>query len=175
MLHEPTSSPCLDLENDRYRYEKSPPPSPPFVFGRTPSMEEFVCLGGSALPKTVEFPQLLAIIPAEADLSTGFLEDYGTRFLREDLEIKVFDISEKLSDFSEEAIQESGMQLALVSQDVGNPNFWNQSKFDVFSNFLSFSTIEMEKEILKSSRVDVPRGRRFSPRNSWRTLSLKES
>ena len=32
-LHEPTSGPCLDLENDRYMYKKSPPPSPPSVFG----------------------------------------------------------------------------------------------------------------------------------------------
>ena len=78
-------------------------------------MEEFLCPGGSALLETVEFLQPLAIFPVGADLSAGFLEDSGTRFLREDSEIKVFDISEKLLDFTKEAIQESGMQLALVS------------------------------------------------------------
>ena len=32
---------------------------------------------------------------------------------------------------------------------MGNPDVWNQSKFEVFNNFLGFSTIRMEKEILK--------------------------
>ena len=112
-------------------------------------MEKLVCLGGSGLPETVEFPQSLAILPVGTDLSIGFLEDFETRFSSEDLAIKVFDNSKKLPDFSEEAIQESGMQLMLVSQNAGNSDFWNQSKFETFSNFLGFSTIRMEKEILK--------------------------
>ena len=110
-LHEPTSGPCLDLENDRYK--KYFPTTP--VFGRTFLLEEFVCLGGPGLPETVEFPQPLAILPAETDLSARFLEDSETRFSSEDSMIKAFDNSKKLLDFSKEAIQESGMHLALVS------------------------------------------------------------
>ena len=87
-LQEPISGLCLDLENDRY--ENSPPFSPS-VFGQTPPLEEFVCLGGFALLESVGFPHPLAIFPAGADFSMGFLEDSKTRFLSEDSEIKVND------------------------------------------------------------------------------------
>ena len=59
-LHEPPLGPCLDMENDRY---ENPPPSPPFVFGQTPLLEEFVYLGGPGLPETLEFPLSLTILP----------------------------------------------------------------------------------------------------------------
>ena len=59
------------------------------------------------------------------------------------------DYPKKLSDFTEEATQENSMQLEIVSQDACNPDFWNHSKFEVFGKFFGFSTIMMEKVILK--------------------------
>ena len=76
-------------------------------------MEEFVCLGGLGLPETVEFTRPLAILPTGTDFLAGFSEEAETRLSNEDSGIKVF--SKKLLDFSEEAIQKSGMQLALAS------------------------------------------------------------
>ena len=113
--------PCLDLENERY--ENSPSPSPPFIFSQTPLLEEFVCLGGPSLPETIEFPHPLAILQVGMDFLARFSEEAETRLSNEDSTIKVF--SKKFPDFREEAIQESGMQLALTSQDVDNPYFWN--------------------------------------------------
>ena len=72
-------------------------------------------MGGPGLPETVEFPQPLAILPAKTDLLARFFEDSETRFSSEDSMVKAFDNSKKLLDFSKEAIQESGMHLALVS------------------------------------------------------------
>ena len=86
-------------------------------------MEEFVCLGGPGLLETVKFPLLLTIFPIGTDLSVGFSKETETRFSNEDSTIKVLDNPMKPPDFSEEALQESGMQLALVSQDMDNPNF----------------------------------------------------
>ena len=79
----------------------------------------------------------------------GFLENSKTRFLGEESEIKVYDNPDESMVFTMEASQENDKQLALVTQNEGNPDLWNQSKFEVFSKFLGFSTIGMEKEILK--------------------------
>ena len=106
-------------------------------------MEEFVCLGGCALSETIEILQLLAIFLARANLSEGFSENSETKFLSEDSETQVYDNPDEPMILTVEASQENDMQLALVPQDVGNPDFWNQSKFE------GFSTIGMEKEILK--------------------------
>ena len=57
------------------------------------------------------------------DFSTGFSEEAETRFSNEDSAFKVFDNSKKLPNFNEEALQQSGIKLALASPDVGNPNF----------------------------------------------------
>ena len=56
---------------------------------------------------------MLALLPVGTDFSAGFSKEAETRLLNEDSTIKVF--SKKLPDFSEEAIQESDMQLALAS------------------------------------------------------------
>ena len=66
-LHEPTSSPCMVLENGGYG--KSPP-TPTYVFFRTPLLEEFVCLGGFSLLESIEFQQSLAIFPTGTNLLT---------------------------------------------------------------------------------------------------------
>ena len=79
----------------------------------------------------------------------GFLENSKTRFLGEESEIKVYDNPDESMVFTLEASQENDKQMALVTQNEGNPDLWNQSKFEVFSKFLGFSTIGMEKEILK--------------------------
>ena len=138
---------CLETEIDRY--EKTFPSSTPSVFSRTPTMEEFVCHGGSALLKTLEIPQSLAFFPTGANLLEGFLENSDTRFLSEESEIRVYYNLDEPVVFTMEASQENGKQLAIVIQDEGNPNFWNSRKYEVFSKILGFSTIGMEKEILK--------------------------
>ena len=63
--------------------------------------------------------------------------------------MRVYDNPDEPVVFTMEASQDNDKQLALVTQDEGNPDFWNHSKFEVFSKFLGFSTIGMEKEILK--------------------------
>ena len=61
----------------------------------------------------------------------------------------MYDNPDEVAVFTMEASQENDKQLALVTQDEGNPDFWNQSKFEVFSKFLGISTIGMEKETIK--------------------------
>ena len=138
-LHEPPLGPCLDIEKNKY--ENPPSSSPPFIFVQTPLLEEFVCLGGLGLPETVELLLPLTILPTGTGFSIGFSEETETSLSREESTIKVLDNSMKPPKFSEEASQESGMQLVLVPQDVGNPDLWNQRKFETFSNFLGFPTI----------------------------------
>ena len=106
-------------------------------------------MGGSASLETLEILQPLAFFPIGANLSKGFSENFETRFLSEESKIKVYDHPDEPVVFTMEASQENDKQLALVTQDEGNPDFWNQSKFEVFSKILGFSTIGMEKEILK--------------------------
>ena len=91
----------------------------------------------------------MTILPVGTDFSAGFSEETEIKFSRDDSTIKVLDNSMKPLDFSEEASQKSGMQLVLVPQDVGNPDLWNQSNIETFSNFLGFPTMGMEKKILK--------------------------
>ena len=70
-------------------------------------MEEFVCHGGSTLLETLEIPQPLALFPVGANLSEGFLENFDTRFLSEESEIRVYDNLDELAVFTMEASQEN--------------------------------------------------------------------
>ena len=106
-LHEPPLGPCLDIEKNRY--ENPPSSSPPFIFGQTPLLEEFVCLWGPGLPETVELSLPLTILPFGMGFSLGFSEETETSLSREESTIKVLDNSMKPSEFSEDAFQESGM------------------------------------------------------------------
>ena len=51
--------------------------------------------------------------------------------------------------YCEVGIQEEGLELLPILEDVCCLDFWNKSKFKDFSKFIGFSTTKMEKDILK--------------------------
>ena len=136
-------------------------------------MEEFVCFEGLGLPEIVELPLPLTMLPAGTDFSAGFSEEVETRSSNEDSTFKVVDNSKKLLDFSEEAYKESVMQLVPFKM-WATRTFGIRANLRLLAIFWAFPPLGWRRRSSNSSKNYVPRGKRFSLKNIYKTQSLKE-
>ena len=130
---------------------------------------------GFPLPETVGFPQLLAIFLAGADLSVGFSDKSGTRFLSEDSEIGVYDNPESFQISLRGQLKSAACSWRLSPRMRAIQIFGIRANLRNSANFWVVPPLGWRRRSSKFSRIYVPRGRRFSLRNYWRTLSFIES